>query len=81
MARRWATEQNLPCMEFLPSYEHDHDFQAPLRRNSQIVDASDFIVAFVNAVAQGKLNKDSRGTWDTIRKAQKADKPVTIFHV
>ena len=44
---------------------------AAFARNQQIVDASDFIIAFWD----GK----SRGTKDTINKAAKAKKPVIII--
>jgi len=43
------------------------------KRNQQIVDKSDFIIAFVGP--------NSKGTWDTIKRAIKAKKHVIIIPV
>jgi predicted Rossmann fold nucleotide-binding protein DprA/Smf involved in DNA uptake len=42
-------------------------------RNQEIIDRSDVLIAFPI--------KSSGGTWDTIRKAQKAGKRVLVFEV
>lgn len=63
LAIRWAKDNNLPTHEFLPKGTQRKDF---LNRNSEIVEASDVIIAFVSP--------ESRGTWDTINKAKKLQK-------
>lgn len=52
-----------------PDYDR-YGKQAPLIRNQLIVDDADEIHAWPSSW--------SRGTWDTIRKAEKAGKPVTV---
>ena len=65
-----ARKLGLPLEEFLPDYE-THGRRAPLVRNTLIVDACDELVAFWDG--------QSRGTLDSIRKAVKAGKLVTII--
>ena len=59
-------------MEFLPDYER-YGRGAPLQRNTLIVQNANWVLAFVTA--------SSRGTWDTIRKAEAAGKRVIIVRV
>lgn len=70
MAAAWANENNIKLVEFIPDYK-THESRAPLLRNTDIVKASDFVIAFVNLT--------SRGTWDSIRKAEKFKKPCIII--
>ena len=59
-------------MEFLPDYSR-YGRGAPLQRNSLIVQNADWVLAFVTA--------SSKGTWDTIRKAERAKKKTIIVKV
>lgn len=87
MAVRWANERKLPIPVVFPAYFYDlshpdavikedrngrkYDAAAGLRRNQEIVDNSDLIVAFWD----GK----SPGTKDTIGKAQQALKSIYVL--
>ena len=68
-AKRLAQENNIPIIEFLPEY-NKYGKAAPMVRNQSIIDACDSVEAFPS--------KDSRGTTDSINKARKANKPITI---
>lgn len=57
-------------ISFKPDYKRDGK-NAPLVRNSMIVKFSDILFAFPS--------KNSRGTYDTIRKAKEAGKRVIVF--
>lgn len=72
LAARYASEHGYPLEEFKPDYGK-YGRGAPLKRNTDIVENSDTILAFVTA--------SSRGTWDTIRKAQAMNKIVRIYNV
>ena len=64
-AARLAEEMGLPLLEFKPNYRK-YGRGAPLVRNTEIVNASDYVLAFPS--------KDSRGTLDAIAKARNARK-------
>ena len=72
LAACYASEHGYPLQEFKPDY-CKYGRGAPLKRNTDIVENSDIILAFVTA--------SSRGTWDTIRKAQAKNKIVRIYNV
>jgi len=72
LAARYASEHGYPLEEFKPDYGL-YGRGAPLKRNTTIVENSDIILAFVTA--------SSKGTWDTIRKAQAQNKIVRIYNV
>lgn len=59
LAEMLAEELNIPTMIFLPEY-NKYGKDAPLMRNTQIVDYDDKVIAFVD--------DSSRDTDDTIRK-------------
>ena len=69
-AARYAHTHGLKLTEFLPDYEA-YGRGAPLKRNLQIIDYADMVLAFWD----GK----STGTVYTIRKCRAAGKPVKIF--
>lgn len=71
-AKRYAEEHNIPCTEYLPQYEL-YGRNAPLQRNTQIVDDCQFLIAFPSA--------ESRGTWDSIRKAEKSQKLLKVINI
>lgn len=72
LAKKFAALHKIPLMEFCPDYDR-YGRGAPLQRNTLIVKNSDIVLAFVAA--------SSKGTWDTIRKAQAAGKRVIIVKV
>lgn len=72
LAKRYATLNHIPLMEFKPDYKQ-FGHNAPVRRNALIVENADWILAFVAPT--------SRGTWDTIRKAEKMLRKVIIVKV
>ena len=69
-AREYALANNLKLTEFLPEYDL-YKRAAPLKRNIQIIDYSDQVIAFWD----GK----SRGTKFVIDKCRKKGKPLTVF--
>lgn len=69
-ARKFAIENNIPIREILPNYMK-FGRGAPLIRDKQIVDESDFLLAFWD----GK----SRGTKYTIDYADKRGVPSVMF--
>ena len=77
LAKKYAAKNRIPLMEFLPDYSC-YGRGAPLQRNSLIVKNvivknADWVLAFVTAT--------SKGTWDTIRKAERAKKKIIIVKV
>lgn len=72
LAKKYAALNRIPLMEFLPDYERCGRY-APLQRNTLIVQNANCVLAFVSA--------SSKGTWDTIRKAESAGKRVIIVKV
>ena len=69
LAERYAAENSIQMIVFKPDYEK-HGRAAPFVRNTAIIEASDVVIAFWD----GK----STGTLDSIKKARKLGKPVTI---
>lgn len=69
-AREYALRNQLPLTEFLPEYQKYGRF-APLRRNQQIVDAADYLLAFWDGI--------SHGTKYTIDDAKKKGVKVKIY--
>lgn len=70
LAKKYAQEFNIPIEEFFPDWNR-HGRSAGPRRNKQIVDASDIIIAFWNG--------RSMGTASTVGLAVKVKKPVYIY--
>lgn len=69
-AREYALNHNIKLTEFLPEYEK-YGRAAPLKRNIQIIEYADMVLAFWD----GK----SRGTKYVIDNCQKMNIPVKIF--
>ncbi len=69
-AKEYANANGIPLMEFLPNYAA-FGKNAPLRRNIEIINYADVVLAFWD----GK----SRGTKFVIDNCKKMDKPVKIF--
>lgn len=51
-ARRYALSHGLTLTEFLPQYER-YGRAAPLKRNVQIVEYADFVIAFWDGASRG----------------------------
>lgn len=73
MSVKWAKENQKKYTEYLPQYDKYPSRIAPIMRNTQIVDRSDKVIAFWN----GK----SKGTLDSIKKAQKQKKLFLVVPV
>ena len=71
-AAEYAREHGLKLTEFLPQYQL-YGRGAPIRRNRQIVEYADKVIAFWDGC--------SRGTLSTIQFAQKAGKPYEVVTV
>ena len=70
LAREFAENNKIKLTEFKPDYEQ-YGRGAPIRRNKEIVEYSDQIIAFWDC--------KSRGTKNTIDIAEKQNKSVTII--
>ena len=71
-AREYAQKHNIKLTEFLPEYDK-YGRGAPLRRNIQIIDYADMVLAFWDGT--------SRGTKFVIDNCKKAGKRVTVHTV
>ena len=69
MAERWANDQKILLVVVKPDYRM-YGKKAPLMRNSEIVDRCDWVLALPHP--------NSRGTWDSVRKAWQCNKKVTL---
>lgn len=72
LAKRYAALNHIPMMELKPDYKQ-FGHNAPAQRNALIVENADWVLAFAAPT--------SRGTWDTIRKAEKMLRKVIIVKV
>lgn len=71
LAKRYAEEHDIECKEFLPDYRKYGSPAALFKRNRDIVDASDCVIAFWDGT--------STGTKDATDYAFKCNKPVKII--
>lgn len=71
-AKQFAARHRIPFMEFSPEYSK-YGRNAPIKRNIQIVEESDLVIAFPSP--------KSRGTHDTIKKAKALNKPLKIIEL
>lgn len=69
-AREYALTHGLPYVEFLPEYAK-YGRSAPLKRNLQVIEYADIVLAFWN----GK----SRGTNYVIQKCREINVPCKVF--
>lgn len=72
VAAAYAAEKGLKLTVFLPEYER-YGRAAPIKRNYQIVDYADKVIAFWDGV--------SKGTQSVIKYAEKAGKPCEVVYV
>lgn len=73
LARQFAESRGLRCTEFLPDYAR-YGRAATLVRNSQIVEYADLVLAI-------PVKGGSRGTHDSMRKAEKVGKRLIVYEV
>lgn len=71
-ARRYARAHHIQLTEFFPDYD-TYGRTAPLRRNDEIVNYADLVLAFWDGA--------SRGTQYVIRRCREEGKPVRIFRL
>lgn len=69
-AREYANANGIKLTEFLPEYDK-YGRSAPLKRNLQIIDYADLVVAFWDG--------QSRGTKYVIDNCKKRNKKVRVF--
>jgi hypothetical protein len=67
----FANEYNISLKEIFPNYKKFSSKQAPIIRNTEIVESCDMLLAFWDGF--------SRGTLDTINKARKSGKNIIII--
>ena len=70
-AKTYAEERGLKYIGFPPRYDLYHVKRAPLERNTEIVNESDYLIAI--------QENNSRGTQDSIDKAKKKGIPIKII--
>lgn len=71
-AKLFAARHHKPYMEFAPQY-NVYGRYATLKRNTQIVKEATTVIAF--------LSPDSKGTFHTIREAQRMKKQLMVVPV
>lgn len=69
-ARKFAEESGLLYTEFLPEYDR-YGRAAPIRRNDQIIDYADLVIALWDGI--------SRGTKYVIDRCQAVGKPLRAY--
>jgi len=72
LAQQYATENDIPIIIHSAEWQKYGKNAGP-KRNTKIVNDATHVLALPS--------KDSKGTWDTIRKAQAVKKPVTINRI
>ena len=72
MAETYALEKKIPTVIFHPEW-HIYGKKAGILRNTDIINASTHVLALPTA--------NSKGTYDSISKARKLGKHLTIHHV
>lgn len=69
-AREYALDYGIKLKEFLPEYDK-YGRSAPIKRNQQIIDYADMVIAFWNGT--------TRGTFNVIDKCRKIGKEIIVF--
>jgi hypothetical protein len=73
LAARYAREHNIPINVFRPDWDGPEKRGAGLARNTEMVNAAEYVIAFWDG--------ESHGTRDTIAKARKSGTGLRIIHV
>jgi len=69
-AREYALKHGIELKEFLPEYEK-FGRSAPIKRNQQIIEYADLVLAFWDG--------SSRGTFNVIKTCRKMGKGIKVF--
>ena len=69
-AKEYAIKNKIKLTEFLPEYKK-YGRSAPLKRNIEIIDFADEVIAFWDG--------ESRGTYFVIDNCKKINKKITIY--
>ncbi|MBE5817609.1 MAG: DUF2493 domain-containing protein [Clostridiales bacterium] len=69
-AKEYAVSRSIKYTEFLPDYNR-YGRAAPIKRNDEIINYADEIIAFWDGA--------SKGTQYTVKRAQKLGKKVTVI--
>ena len=72
LAERWAKSNEIFTKIFLPDWKQHGKAAGPIR-NSLIIDESTHVIAF--------LSKESRGTYDSIKKAKQGNKILVVHNI
>ena len=72
LAQHYAKDNGIPILIYYPDWDK-HNKAAGVIRNQHIVDEADIMIAFAY--------DDSIGTRDSIRKMEKAKKPVAVIEL
>lgn len=73
LAKRFSDEHSRHFICYKPDYSKWPGKIAPIKRNSQIVATAEYLIAFPT--------DSSKGTWDSVGKAQLKGIPTTIIKV
>ena len=73
LAEIFAKNQDRKMITFKPDYDTYPSKIAPLMRNTQIIEQAEYLIAFPD--------RESRGTWDSVRKATKKNIPVKVWKI
>ena len=72
LAEKWAKDNNIQLIVFTANWKKYGKGAGPLR-NTQIVEECDYMIAFPS--------KSGRGTQDSIRKAEKLKRLLSVFYI
>jgi hypothetical protein len=70
LGEKFATENNIPIKKFPPNWSKYHK-SAGVIRNQEMIDYGDVLIAF--------WDRNSKGTQDSINRAQKSGKKVFVI--
>lgn len=72
MIKRWCHENDRELKEHLPDWENGGK-KAGILRNTNIIEDADYLIAYYNGT--------SKGTLDSIKKAEKKGIPIKIIKI
>lgn len=56
LAEQYAKNNNIPTQVFLPNYQGKNDRSAPLRRNIEMANYGDILIAFHDGISKGTIH-------------------------
>lgn len=72
-AEKYAHTHGIKLTVFLPDYKRFGRYVAPLKRNMEIIEYSDHVIAFWDGI--------SRGTLFVINKCREMNKNITVYKI